>query len=174
MLKRTYDGQMCSVARALEVVGERWTILIVRDALLGARRFDDFRISLNIARNVLAARLEGLVQRDVLEKELYHERPPRYEYHLTPKGMELATVLVALMEWGDRHRNDGIGPPRVAEHKGCGGHVTARLLCERCAGPLPPDQVTARPTRRRGRPGVSSTVPTQPGRPRAAARPDGR
>ncbi len=86
MLKRTYDGQDCSIARALEVVGERWTLLIVRDALLGLRRFDEFQRNLGIARKVLADRLRWLVDEGILERVPYQERPKRYEYHLTERA----------------------------------------------------------------------------------------
>src|SRR5688500_2876036 len=112
MLKRTYEGQNCSIARALELIGERWTLLIVRDAFLGLRRFDEFRQSLGVARNVLAERLDRLVQEGVLERVAYSERPPRFEYRLTDKGRDLAVPLLALMQWGDRHLPHP--PPRVA------------------------------------------------------------
>jgi len=144
MLKRTYDDQVCSLARALEVVGERWTLLIIRDTLTtGARRFDDFLERLDIARNVLTDRLRGLVEHGVLERVRYQERPERFEYRLTPKGMELATAVVALMTWGDRHLAGPEGPPRLVEHPGCGGKVSARLVCQTCGQML--DAVTTRP-----------------------------
>jgi DNA-binding HxlR family transcriptional regulator len=143
MLKRTYDDQVCSLARTLEVVGERWTLLIIRDTLTtGASRFDDFLERLDIARNVLTDRLRGLVEHGVLERARYQERPERFEYRLTAKGMELATPVVALMTWGDRHLAGPEGPPRVIEHPGCGGRVSARLVCEEC-GQMP-DAVTTR------------------------------
>src|SRR5918998_127305 len=103
MLRRDYAGQNCSIAGTLELVGERWTLLIVRDAFLGIRRFDDFQRNLGIARNVLQSRLERLVEEGILKREPYQERPPRYEYRLTRKGVDLWPVLVALMGWGDRH-----------------------------------------------------------------------
>src|SRR3954462_7637079 len=103
MLGRDYDTQVCSVARALEVVGERWTLLVLRDAFLGVRRFDDFQRSLGVARNILQARLERLVDEGLLERQPYQERPPRYEYRLTEKGIELWPAIVALMKWGDRY-----------------------------------------------------------------------
>src|SRR5215204_3268371 len=99
MLHNTYEGQTCSVARALELVGERWTLLVLRDAFLGVRRFDDFQRSLGVARNVLQTRLERLVEEDLLERRLYQERPARYEYRLTEKGLDLWPALVALMKW---------------------------------------------------------------------------
>src|SRR5262245_27675371 len=89
MLGRTYDNQVCSIARSLEVLGERWTLLIVRDAILGLRRFDDFQASLGVARNVLADRLGRLVDAGILDRVPYQDRPERHEYRLTPMGREL-------------------------------------------------------------------------------------
>ena len=94
MLNRDYEGQNCSIARALEIVGERWTLLIIRDVLLGLHRFDEFQESLGIARNVLTDRLNRLVDEGVLERVLYSERPERYEYHLTKKGLDLNVALM--------------------------------------------------------------------------------
>src|SRR5206468_3701630 len=115
MLKRDYRDQNCSVARALEVVGERWTLLIVRDAFLGLRRFDQFQESLGIARNVLTDRLNRLVEEGILERVRYSERPERYEYHLTPKGRELNIALAGLRQWGDKYLSEK--PPRVLHRK---------------------------------------------------------
>ena len=102
MLHRTYEGQDCSIARTLEVVGERWTLLIMRDAFLGVRRFDDIQRDLGIARNVLRDRLARLVEEGLLERRPYQERPPRSEYRLTAKGRDLWPVLHALLRYGDR------------------------------------------------------------------------
>jgi DNA-binding HxlR family transcriptional regulator len=143
VLHRTYDGQNCSIAGTLELVGERWTILILRDAFLGVRRFDDLQRSLGIARNVLQARLARLVEAGVLERRPYQERPQRFEYCLTDKGRDLWPVLVALMEWGDRHLAPG-GPPTVLEHRGCAGHVTRQLTCSDCGARIGPRDVVAR------------------------------
>src|SRR5213078_4436265 len=96
MLKRDYEGQNCSIARALEIVGERWTLLIVRDVFLGRHRFDELQESLGIARNVLADRLNRLVDEEILERVAYTERPPRFEYRLTKKGLELNVALTAV------------------------------------------------------------------------------
>ncbi len=144
MLGKTYEGQVCSVARALELIGERWTLLIVRDALLGVTRFDGFLARLAIARNVLADRLNGLVDNGILDRVQYQDRPPRYEYRLTARGRELLPVIVTLTEWGDRHLAGPAGPPREFEHRGCGGHVAAQLVCED-HGPLPLEEVDSRP-----------------------------
>ncbi len=130
MLGNTYESQTCSVARSLELVGERWTILIVRDAFLGVRRFEDFQRSLGVARNVLQSRLERLVEHGVLERRRYQERPERFEYRLTAKGRDLFPVLVALMQWGDRYLADDGVPPLALEHRGCGSPVHLGLVCD--------------------------------------------
>jgi DNA-binding HxlR family transcriptional regulator len=135
VLHRTYDTQVCSAARALETVGERWTLLIVRDALLGVRRFEDFQRSLGVARNVLTERLTRLVEEGVLEKRAYSEKPLRHEYRLTQKGRDLWPVVHALVTWGDRHAAPD-GPPRRFEHRDCGGAVNERRICDRCGAEL--------------------------------------
>jgi DNA-binding HxlR family transcriptional regulator len=135
VLNRTYETQVCSAARALETVGERWTLLIVRDALLGVRRFEDFQRSLGIARNVLTDRLGRLVEAGVLERRAYSERPPRDEYRLTDKGRDLWPVVHALVTWGDRYEAPD-GPPRTFTHRDCGGSVNAHRLCDRCGAEL--------------------------------------
>ena len=102
MLYRDYEGQEhCGVARSLEIVGERWTLLIVRDAFLGMRRFEEFQEDLGVARNVLTDRLNRLVDEEIFERVLYSERPERYEYRLTKKGRDLSLALTALRQWGD-------------------------------------------------------------------------
>ena len=141
MLHRTYEGQVCSIARALEVLGERWTLLIVRDAQLGVSRFADFQQSLGVARNILTERLNRLVEAGVLERVEYQRRPPRFEYRLTAKGRELGVALVALMQWGDRHLADEAGPPRSARHRQCGGPVRAQLVCQTCGTAATGDDV---------------------------------
>jgi DNA-binding HxlR family transcriptional regulator len=103
MLKREYTGQSCSIAGALEIVRERWTLLIVRDALRGLSRFEQFQESLGIARNVLSDRLGRLVTEGILERARYNERPERYEYRLTDKGRELNEALTGLKHWGDAY-----------------------------------------------------------------------
>lgn len=135
MLNREYD-QNCSIARTLEVLGERWTLLVIRDVFNGRRRFDQIQASLGVARNVLAARLTWLVEEGILERHRYQERPPRDEYFLTAKGLDLWPVMVALLNWGDRHYPADGGPPVVIVHKGCGGRVDDRRICERCGRPL--------------------------------------
>ena len=136
MLGNDYSSQTCSIAGALEVVGERWSLLIVRNVFLGLRRFDEIQGNLGIARNVLQTRLTRLVEHGVLERRLYRERPPRYEYRLTEKGLDLWPTVVALMQWGDRHAAPADGPPVVLEHRGCGGRIDEHRLCERCGKAL--------------------------------------
>jgi DNA-binding HxlR family transcriptional regulator len=131
MLKRDYPSQYCSMASALEIVGERWTILIVRDIFLGVRRFDDLQRSLGVARNILQTRLERLVDSGILVKKPYQERPVRYEYRLTVKGADLWPILVALLQWGDRYAIDG-ERPIILEHRGCGGELDDRRRCTTC------------------------------------------
>ena len=140
MLGRTYDAEVCSAARALEVVGERWSLLIVRKALFaGARRFGDFR-SLGIATNVLAKRLDGFVDAGIMERT----GPDGAEYALTEQGRELATVVVALTAWGDRHLAPD-GPPVLYMHAGCGGSVAQRLVCDTCGEVNDPAELRAVP-----------------------------
>ena len=126
MLRRDYEGQICSIARALEVVGDRWTLLIVRDVALGRTRFDQLLESLGVASNVLTDRLSRLVAEGVLERVRYSERPERFEYRLTKKGVELRVVLLALMQWGDRHLSDK--PPKIARRRSDRSPVSVRLV----------------------------------------------
>ncbi|HEY1776557.1 MAG TPA: helix-turn-helix domain-containing protein [Solirubrobacteraceae bacterium] len=132
MLNSDYDGQTCSVARALSLVGERWTLLIIRDAFLGLRRFDQFQSKLGIARNVLASRLDRLVEAGIMRRERYQEHPPRDEYRLTEMGIELWPVIVDLLHWGDRYTAGSEGPPVLLRHRGCGGAIDSRRRCESC------------------------------------------
>jgi DNA-binding HxlR family transcriptional regulator len=126
MLNRDYRDQNCSVARALEIVGERWTLLIVRDAFLGRRRFDEFQESLGIARNVLTERLTRLVEEGILERVRYSERPERHEYHLTPKGRDLQIAMAGLRQWGDKYLSEK--PPRIMRRKSDGRPVIAAFV----------------------------------------------
>ena len=142
MLPRTYSGQNCSIARTLEVVGDRWTLLVIRDAFLGLRRFDDFHENLGVARNVLTDRLGRLVEEDILERRRYQERPERFEYRLTQRGEDLWPTLVTLMHWGDRHLTGEEGAPLLLVHRGCGGPISDRRVCETCLEEVGPRQVT--------------------------------
>ena len=141
VLQRDYPGQVCSIARSLEVVGERWTLLIVRDAVVGLTRFDEFQESLGIASNVLTNRLKLLCEEGVLERVGDEERPGRPKYVLTDKGRELAPALLVLMKWGDRHYPTPGGPPRLTLHAGCGGNVGADFRCDRCGQRAAPGEI---------------------------------
>jgi DNA-binding HxlR family transcriptional regulator len=128
VLNRDYTGQDCSIARALEVVGERWTLLIIRDAFLGVRRFDQFQASLGIARNVLTDRLGRLVEEGILDRVRYSERPERFEYRLTPKGRDLAVTLAGLRQWGDKYLSEK--PPRITRRRSDKRPVIAAFVPE--------------------------------------------
>jgi DNA-binding HxlR family transcriptional regulator len=126
-----YSKEHCSVAATLSIVGDPWTLLILRDAFYGVRRFDDWQARLGVARNVLAARLKSLVEQGVLETRLYSDHPPRKDYVLTPKGLDLQPVLLMLKAWGDRHVYGEAGTPLDITHS-CGASLTAKLVCEAC------------------------------------------
>lgn len=127
MLNREYEGQdFCGVAKSLEIVGERWTLLIVRDAFFGLRRFEEFQASLGIARNVLTDRLNRLVDEGIFDRVQYSERPERFEYLLTDKGRELSVALNALRQWGERHVLEQ--PRLVLRRRSDGKPVTAALV----------------------------------------------
>jgi DNA-binding HxlR family transcriptional regulator len=132
VLRRDYPDQLCSIAKSLEVIGERWSLLIVRDVFNGNRRFGEIQTSLGVARNVLAARLQKLVDEDILERRQYQASPPRHEYFLTEKGLDLWPTLIALLNWGDRYSPSPGGAPKVILHKVCGGPVSERGICESC------------------------------------------
>jgi DNA-binding HxlR family transcriptional regulator len=134
----------CSVAQCLEVVGEWWSILIVRDAFLGVTRFDDFQQRLGISRNILNQRLTRLVEEGVLTKVAYSEHPPRYDYRLTEKGRDLWPVLTAMRQWGDRYASPQ-GPPLEVIHKACGHVSDAVMVCSACGDPLDARAVRAVP-----------------------------
>jgi DNA-binding HxlR family transcriptional regulator len=138
MLKNDYAGQNCSIARTLEIVGERWTLLIVRDAFLGRRRFEEFQQSLGVARNVLTERLRRLVDEGIFERVPYSDRPPRYEYRLTPKGRDLQIALAGLRQWGDTYLTKE--PPVVVRRKSDERSVIAAFVPEG-AEVLSPDEL---------------------------------
>jgi DNA-binding HxlR family transcriptional regulator len=145
------EEQDCSIARTLAVIGDRWTLLILRDAFRGVRRFEALQRDLGIARNLLADRLSKLVDHGVLERRPYQTRPLRYEYRLTPKGVDLSPALVALMRWGDKHLAPDAGPPLDLVHAGCGEVLEQHFCCPACA-------VTVSPTAIRSRPGPGRTA----------------
>ena len=129
--RKSFSEMHCSVAQCLEVVGEWWSMLIVRDAFLGVTRFDDFQHRLGISRNILNQRLSHLIEHGILEKSIYSEHPPRYEYKLTSKGRDLWPVLTAMRQWGDRYAFPE-RPPLKVIHKGCGKVTEAVMVCSRC------------------------------------------
>ena len=140
MLGNSYEDQVCSAARSLEVVGERWSLLIIRDALFaGVTRFSDFLRRLGLARNVLTARLEGFVGAGIMER-FSPEGSAYEEYRLTEKGRDLAPVIIALTAWGDRWWAPN-GRPIIYRHVGCGGDVEQQLVCSECHTLIEHDQV---------------------------------
>jgi len=126
------DRENCSLARALAVLGDRWTLLVLREAFLRVRRFDDFQASLGIARRVLAERLKLLVREGVLKKTAYQKRPVRYEYRLTEKGLALYPALIALVHWGDAYYAGKKGPPLLHRHLACGHDFRGVMTCSEC------------------------------------------
>jgi DNA-binding HxlR family transcriptional regulator len=128
----------CSVARTLEIVGEKWALLAVREVFLGNRRFDAMVRRTGAPRDTLAARLRTLVSAGILERLQYSEHPARFEYRLTLAGRDLYPVIVTLMHWGDRHLAGADGPPLVLEHQ-CGHRLETRLVCEACGEPVRAD-----------------------------------
>ncbi|MGD2052378.1 MAG: helix-turn-helix domain-containing protein [Acidimicrobiia bacterium] len=132
--RKSLDHLDCAVANTVDLLGDRWTLLIVRDAFLGVRRFDDFRRDLGIASNVLAARLDALVAAGILLTRRYQEHPPRHEYLLTEKGKDLFDVLLALWRWGDRW----VQPVEARRliHRDCGADTHLAAACAECGGSL--------------------------------------
>ena len=154
MLRNDYEGQLCSIARTLELIGERWSILVIREVFSGRRRFSEMQRTLGVARNVLANRLQRLVDAGILERRPYSERPRRDEYFLTEKGLDLWPTMVTMMHWGDKHMPLPDGPPVVLVHEGeCGGAIDDRRICERCG-----EHLTARDVRAVERSGVPAGV----------------
>ncbi len=137
MTSKAPQPRVCSVARSLEVVGEKWALLAVREVLLGNRRFDEIVRRTGAPRDTMAARLKTLVEAEVMERHPYSEHPVRYEYVLTEAGRDLYPVITTLREWGDRYLSDESGPPASFEHS-CGHPLTTRLVCECCGGPATP------------------------------------
>lgn len=140
----TGSSEHCSIAATLAVVGDRWTVLILRDVFRGVHRFGELSESLGIARNLLSKRLARLVEAGVLDRIPYQERPTRYEYRLTDMGRDLSPALIALMGWGDRWMADG-GPPTVLVHDQCGTPLRQRVECPACDVELTPTHIRSRP-----------------------------
>jgi DNA-binding HxlR family transcriptional regulator len=137
--------ETCSVARTVSVIGDRWTILILRDCFLRVRRFEDFQARLGITRHVLADRLRKLVRLGVLRHVAYQHKPPRYEYRLTLKGLDLQPVLLALVRWGDAHMAGERGRPVLLEHRDCGQVFDPVVVCSHCGGRVDAYNVRTRP-----------------------------
>jgi DNA-binding HxlR family transcriptional regulator len=140
--RKSFSDMHCSVAQCLEVVGEWWSMLIVRDAFLGVTRFDQFQERLGISRNVLNQRLAHLVTMGVLERTPYCDRPLRHDYRLTQKGRDLWPVLTAMRQWGDTYAAPD-GPPLILVHRACGHTVDAVMTCSACGAPVAAKDVRA-------------------------------
>lgn len=133
MERTNYQASNCSIARTLQVLGEKWTMLIVRESFYGATRFEQFHTVLQCPRNLLSERLNLLVDEEILERSEYREpgKRARMEYQMTDKGRELAQILLAFQQWGDRHKADPEGPPVIARHAGCGRDLNVAFVCDK-------------------------------------------
>ena len=133
---RPFSEQNCSIANALAILGGRWTLLVMREILLGRRRFAEIERNVGVAPNILSDRLRQLVDHGLVTRRLYSERPPAHEYLPTQRGLDVAPVLVALLQWGDAHAVPAGGPPRVVVHSGCGHDADPALHCGHCGEPI--------------------------------------
>ncbi len=138
MQRSTFSEQPCSVARTLDIVGDRWTPLVIRDLALGISRFDAVQRDLGISRKVLTQRLEALTEHEVVVRIPYQDNPPRYDYRLTEKGNDLAMVVLALQQFGDKWSFGENGPPIRWQHLGCGAISTPTVCCDACGVPIRP------------------------------------
>jgi DNA-binding HxlR family transcriptional regulator len=138
---KSLEEEPCSVARTVSVIGDRWTLLVLRDCFLRVRRFEDFQASLGVTRHVLADRLRKLVRHGVLRRAPYQARPKRYEYILTQKGLDLYPIVMAIVHWGDIHMVDERGRPRLYEHKTCGEMFDPVMTCSSCGQPVSAKEV---------------------------------
>lgn len=138
---RELDREACSVARTVAVIGDRWTLLVLRDCFLRVRRFEDFQARLGITRHVLADRLRKLVKQGVLRRVAYQQRPRRHEYRLTAKGLDLYPVLMAIVHWGDVHLAGKRGRPLLHVHRSCGHAFDPLTVCSACGEPVDPRAV---------------------------------
>jgi len=134
----------CSVARSVAVIGDRWTLMLLRDCFLGVRRFEEFERRLRISRSIIADRLKTLVDEGVLRRDAYQDRPVRHEYRLTEKGMALHPVIMAIVHWGDVHYAGADGPPLLHRHKACGCDFAPVLSCSECGDPITARDVEVR------------------------------
>ena len=135
------EHETCSVARTISVIGDRWTLLILRDCFLRVRRFEDFQTRLGVTRPILASRLRKLVKQFVLTKVPYQQRPLRYEYRLTEKGLDLYPIVMSIVHWGDVHMAGKKGRPLLHEHAPCGKTFDPVIVCSQCGEKLDPREV---------------------------------
>jgi DNA-binding HxlR family transcriptional regulator len=142
---RPFTDQNCSIAGALEIVGDRWTPLIMREILFGRRRFAEIKRNTGVAPNILSDRLQMLVEHGLLRRKLYTERPESYEYVPTRKGVDLNQVMIALLQWGDRYAAPAAGPPRVPVHVACGHDAEPELHCGHCGERIENTELKVRP-----------------------------
>lgn len=150
------QDENCSIARTLSVIGDRWTMLILRDAFLRIRKFEDFQKDLGISRQRLSERLKKLVDEGVLKRTAYQSGPTRFEYCLTAKGLDLYPVIMAMVNWGDKYLDKGMGAPMLYKHTKCDHYFTAQLSCSECGEVLSPIEV--RPEIGPGKANVRLTV----------------
>ncbi len=135
----------CSIARSLAVIGDRWTLLVLRDCFLGARRFVQFQQSLGLSPHLLSRRLAKLHREGILERRPYQKHPVRHEYRLTAKGLDLYPVILSLLGWGDRWMSGKAGSPLELVHRGCGHRTRPALTCSECGETLRAREMTAKP-----------------------------
>ena len=143
MQRTNHQASNCSIARSLQVVGDKWTLLIIRESFYGATRYEQFHQVLKCPRNLLSQRLSRLVEEEILEQSEYREPGlrARLEYRMTDKGRELAPILLALMQWGDRHHGDPEGPPVIARIVSCGHELHVGLTCAQGHQPTGPHDI---------------------------------
>ncbi len=172
------EEERCSIARTVSVIGDRWTLLVLRDCFLGVRRFDEFLGRLGISRPMLSDRLARLVEAGVLKKVSYQEAPVRHEYRLTPKGLDLHPVVMAIVHWGDVHMSGEEGRPLLHRHTVCGHTFDPLVVCSECHAPCTRGTWRWSPARApspgTGLPSPASAMRRQPLRPTCAARPASR
>ena len=145
MQRTSFSDMACSLARGVDVAGEWWTPLILRDVWMGRTRFDEIQKNLGVSRKLLTDRLDTLVREDVLARVQYQDRPARWEYQLTVKGEELMVVMLALLSWGDRWQSAHTGAPLHLFHEGCRKPIRAEVTCSSCGEPLTVDSVSYEP-----------------------------
>lgn len=146
-MRETHLARMdCSIARTAEIIGDRWTLMIVRSmfGFKGLHRFEELRAELGVARNILSDRLGLLIERGIVEQRRYSDKPPRHEYHLTSAGKDLLPVILALLRWGDTHLMGDDGPPVILQHTECGHDMVPYLACSHCHEPLAIQAVVGR------------------------------